>query len=275
MPAGSVHIKPDGISFKPSVEMLEDFEESVPISPLRLDHPIPAQQGGYPARNVQTVLMLTGGSDTKTPSSLSPPPTQSRVQAKTSLVLEDHCLSRPQRLKFFLKPSGTCGPLGSLLAGKSSLPASDDIPGDASTSEPALLLRLSRSVVLSGPPQWGHPTGRDSAQTLEATSPNGSLALSEPLALSGWVCQASAWALKPLSPLGSPHGSTGSNSSVSSPRPRLPSQGADPPGSAAKPLSLGRPRLQGLPRPQLKGAFSWPQDESTSAWDFSCTQVNI
>ena len=275
MPAGSIHIKPDGMPLQSLVEMTEDFEETLPISSFCLNHPIPSQQGSHPARNVQALVMLTGGGDAKTPSLHSPPPTQSGMEAKACLVLEDHRLLRSQRLKFFLKSSEISGHLRLSLVSKSNWPASGGIPDDASSSGPVLLLRLSQSVALNGSPPWGHPTGLDSAQTLEVTSPSGLGALSGSLVPIGWVCQASAWALRPLILLRSLHESTGLDSCASSPRPRLSIPGADPPRPGVKRQSLSRSRLRGFPRLQLKDALSWPQDGSKSMWGFAYTQVNI
>jgi len=275
MPAGSIHIKPDGMPFKSSVEMTEHLEETLPISSFCLNHPIPSEQGSHPARNVEALAMLTGGGDAKTTSLLSPPSTQSRVQRKACLVLEDHRLLWPQRLKFFLKPSQTSGPLWLSLASKNNWPASDGIPGDASNSEPALLLKLSRTVALNGSPPWGRPTELDSAQTPEATSPSGPRALRASLAPIGRACRASAWVLKPLFPLRSLHESTALDSCASGPRPRLSILGADPLGLGVKRLSLSQSRRQGFLRLKLKDALSWPQDGSMPVWGFACAKISI
>lgn len=275
MPTSSIDIKPDGISLQSSVQMTKDVEKPLAVSPLCVNHPIATQQRGYPAGNVEALAMLTGGSDAQTAASLSPPPTQSGVQGKTGLVLKDHRLSFSQRLKFFLKPAGISSPLWPSLASKSSWPASGGIPGNASTSELVLLLRLPRNVALDASPLWDHPTELDSSQTLGATSPNGPPKLSGSLALFDWVAQTSAWTLMQPILRRLQRGSIDLGSCGSSPRPRLSILVADLPGPKAKRLSLCPSTLLVSARLMLKDALSWPLNELTSMSDFACNPINI
>jgi hypothetical protein len=257
------------------IKMAEHLEESLPITFGCLNHTVPTQQWGYPSRNVQPQPMLTGGSNAQALSPFSPTPTQSRMQAKARLVLEDHRFPLSQRLKFFLKPCETSWPPRLSLADKCNRLASADIPGDASTSGPALPLRLSQSAALSGSPKSAHPTVLDSVQSLAAISPSAPQWFSAPWPLSPWACQASASIVKPAHPLGSPHGSSGSNSSALGPTLPLSILDADPLRPKARRLSLCLPRPRGFPRPTLKDDLSSLQRESKSEKGSSCNQDSI
>ena len=160
MPAGAIHVEPDGEPVQPAVEMREDAEEPLPISPLRLEHPVPTQQGGHPPREIQPLPMLTGGWDAKPLAASGPPPPQARVQGKPGLVLEDHRLSRAQGRQFFLTPAGTAGPLWLVPAGTRGWPASGGTPGGASTAAPVGLAPRSRSAASGAPPPSARPTAR-------------------------------------------------------------------------------------------------------------------
>lgn len=275
MPTRPIDIKPDGIALQPSIEMPKHLEESLPITFACLNHAVATQQRGHPSRNVQPQPMLACGGNAQALPPFSPTPTQSRMQAKARLVLENYRLPLSQRLKFFLKAYGISGPPRFSLADKCNRLASADIPGDASTSGPALLLRLSRSAALSGSPKSAHPIALDSAQSLAATSPGAPQWFSAPWPLNQWACQASASVVKPANPLDSPHGSSGSNSSALGPRLPLSILDADPLRPRATRLSLFLPKPQGFPRPTLKDVLSSPQRESKSKKGSSCNQHSI
>lgn len=275
VPTRPIDVKPDGIALQPSIEMPKHLEKCLPITAARLKHTVPTQQRGDPPRHIQSQSMLTGRGNAQALSPFSPPPTQSRMQAKARLVLEDHRLPRSQRLKFFLKPCGTSGPLRLSLADKCNWLASADTPSDASISGPALPLRLSQSAALSGSPKLAHPTALDSAQSLAAISPGVRRWLFAPWALSQWACQASASVVKPADRLGSPHGSNGSDSYELSPRLPLSILDAGPLGPKARRRSLSLPRPQGFPRPRLKDALSSLRGEPKSEKGFSCSQDSI
>jgi hypothetical protein len=124
MPTRPIDIKPDGIALQPSIEVPKHLEESLPITFACLNHAVPTQQWGHPSRNVEPQPMLTRGGNAQALPPFNPTPTQSRVQAKARLVLEDYGFPLSQRLKFFLKPYGISGPPRLSLADKCNWRAS-------------------------------------------------------------------------------------------------------------------------------------------------------
>lgn len=101
VPAGPVDIKPNGISFKPSIKVAQKFEKPFSIPPFCLNHAIASKQRIDPPRDIQADTMLAGRRNLKTLSFLRPAPAKPGVHRKACLILEYNCLFWPQGLKFF------------------------------------------------------------------------------------------------------------------------------------------------------------------------------
>jgi len=77
VPAGPVDIKPNGISFKPSIKVAQKFEKPFSIPPICLNHAIAPKQRIDPPRDIQADTMLAGRGNLKTLSFLRPAPAKS------------------------------------------------------------------------------------------------------------------------------------------------------------------------------------------------------
>lgn len=172
MPAGSIHIKPDRISPKSSVEMGQDLPKTLPISSFCPNHPETSQKRCHPSRQVKTLLVLARRRDAKRKASLDPAPSQSGMQAKPRLILKNHRLPWPQILKFFLTPGETASLLPPGLEDTNNRLVLNDIPVGASISEPAGLSSSIHTDVLGVRRGWDRPIEPGLAQNLGATFPN-------------------------------------------------------------------------------------------------------
>ena len=221
MPAGLIHIKPDGVALQTPVKMSQDLDKSLTITPFGLKHPITTQQGSHPSRKVQTFPMLTGRGHPQALADTSPTATQARMQGKPCLVLKDHGFLGTQGLKFFLKPSETAWSAPRELEDRHSRLASTGIPTDASSAELASPLALGQTAALSAPPQWAHPNEHGLTRTLpgsflsERQAPSVYWTLTESAGPTEFEAEAQP------NRLGSQNESSGSSSSELSPRPRL------------------------------------------------------
>lgn len=107
MPSRSINIKPYRISFKPITEVMKHIQKTFPISSFCPYKTVSSQQRSNPARNIKSLFMLTCGRNSQRVTPFSPAHTQSRMQRKSCLILENHSLTGSQCIKFFLKPFGT------------------------------------------------------------------------------------------------------------------------------------------------------------------------
>jgi hypothetical protein len=221
MPAGLIHIQPDGVALQTPIKMSQNLDKSLTITPFGLNHPIPTQQRSHPSRNVQTFSMLAGSGHPQPLANASPTATQARMQGKPCLVLKDHCFFGTQGLKFFLKPSETAWSPPCELEDRHSRLASTGTPADASSAELASPLALGQTAALGAPPRWAHPNEHGLNRTLpgsflsERQAPSACWTLTESADPTEFEAEAQ------LNRLGSRNESSGSSSSELSPRPRL------------------------------------------------------
>lgn len=221
MPAGLIHIQPDGVALQTPIKMSQNLDKSLTITPFGLNHPIPTQQRSHPSRKVQTFPMLAGSGHPQPLANASPTATQARMQGKPCLVLKDHCFFGTQGLKFFLKPSETAWSPPCELEDRHSRLASTGTPADASSAELASPLALGQTAALGAPPRWAHPNEHGLNRTLpgsflsERQAPSACWTLTESADPTEFEAEA-----QPTRP-GSRNESSGSSSSELSPRPRL------------------------------------------------------
>jgi hypothetical protein len=275
MPASPIHIQPDGVALQTPIKISQDLNKSFSITPFGLNHPLPAQQGSYPSRKIQTLSMLAGGGHPQPLADASPTATQARMQGKTSLVLEDHRFFGAQVLKFFLKPSETAWPAPPELEDKHSLRASAGIPTDASNAELASPLALAQTAALGAPPPWAHPNEHGSNRTLpdfflsERQVPSLCWTLIEPagpieIGAEAQLNRPDSW-----------NESNDLNSCESTPRPRLSIPVFAPRLPTTRQQSLFRPKPQEWFGQKLKAALFWLRHALNSKWGFSWDHINM
>jgi hypothetical protein len=275
MPAGLIHIQPDGVALQTPIKMSQNINKSLTITPFGLNHPIPTQQRSHPSRKVQTFPMLAGSGHPQPLANASPTATQARMQAKTCLVLKDHCLLRTQDLKFFLKPSETAWPPPSELEDRHSRLASTDTPADASSAELASPLALGQTAALGAPPRWARPNAHGLNRTLPGSFPSERQAPSACRTLTESAGPTDFEAEAQPTHLGSRNESSGSSSSELSPRPRLSILAFAPRLPTTGQQSLFRPRPQEWSGRKLEVDLFGLRDVLTSKWDFSWSHINI
>jgi hypothetical protein len=269
MPTSLIYIQPDGVALQTPIKMSQNFNKSLTIPSFGLNHPIPTQQRSHPSRKVQTGPMLARRGDPQPLANADPTATQARMQGKTCLVLKDHCFLRTQGLQFFLKPSEIACSLPRELEDRHSWLASTGTPADASSAELASPLALGQTVSLDAPPQWGHPNAHGLNQTLPDSS------LSERQVSSAcWRLtdsagptefEAEAWPTHARSQ----HESSGSSSSVLSPRPRLSIRASAPRLPTTGQQSLFQSRPQEWFGRELEVDLFWLRHVLKLKWGFS------
>jgi len=228
MPPSAVHIKPDRIVPEPSIEMTQSFHETFPISPLRTDNPEAPQKWSHPTRKIKPLLVLAGCGDAIRISALGPPPSQSRMQGKSCLILKDHRLPRPQILEFFLTSGEIAWLLPPGLEDRHSWPALTDIPVGASKPGLAALSVSGRTGALDARPGSDHPNAPGSGQNLGAIFLNAVPLPERSGASAGTGVRGSVCSLGRSIRLHLRPGSIDSGSSASVPKPVLSSRVAAP-----------------------------------------------
>jgi len=172
MPACSVHIQPDSVAAKSSIQVLHYLEKSISVTTFRLDHPYAAQNRSHPAGNIQAFLMLAGCRNLQPFANGRPTPAQPGMQGKAAFILKNKSFLRPQRLEFFLNSSQTSSRPQPLLADRHDRLASADTQADASSTGPGGLSALFQTAAEDGSSMWGHPIERGSIRTSGAIPPD-------------------------------------------------------------------------------------------------------
>lgn len=273
MPASSIYIEPDRITFQPLVKVCENINKAFTIPSLGLNHSKSAQEWGYPSGDIEPLLVLTGRRNPQPPSTLSPSSAQPWMQGKSSFILKNDSLRRCQCLKFFLKPFEIFWRLLSSPANMCSWRASDDTLTGASSSELAVPSALFQTVAVGVLPEWDHPIEPDLIQTPVETGPSDSPILPKALRSIELVVQTLACPLAHprlryllLEPIGS-------SSCASSPKPRKSIPGVALLSSKVMLLSSSQPTLrESTPLGRAVALWSPPAVLSLS---LSCKQYNM
>jgi len=248
MPTCSINIQPDGIASKATIKVLQHLEEPIPVSPLRLDHPRTAEKRGYPAGNIQALMMLTGCRHSQPLSYKRPTTAKPRMQSETAFVLKNNGFLMPQCVEFFLGPWQTSSRPRPLPGDRYDWPASIDTPVDASNTGPDELSALFRTPAVNGSPRWGRPNELGSSRTSAVIPPDGVRAglRSSGSSGQGGLSASSGSGLLPRLCL--PLASSGLCSSDSGQEPRRSSRAAAPPEPAARSRSLCQSRHRAISR---------------------------
>ena len=273
MPTCSINIKPDGVTAKPAIEVLQHLEETLSVAAFGLDHSCTAQKRSHPSRYIQTFLMLAGRRDLQPLSNKCPAAAKPRMQGKAAFVLKNNGFLRTQRFEFFLGSWQTSLRPRPLLGDRHGWLASTDTRVDASSTGPDGPSVLSRTVAVNGSPRWDHPIGHGSIRTSVETPPGEVLTELRPsvsFELDGLAAFSGLELLRrPCSPLAS----SGLHSSGSGPELLISTLVFVPPVSKGGWLSLCRSRLLAPSRrgpavvlwtPFLssRGKFSCPQSST-------------
>jgi hypothetical protein len=246
VPWRSVDIDPDFEAFESMAYMSENINKALAVPFGSSNHPPSAQKRGDPARKIQTLAMLACCGDLKGFTPFCPSSAQSRMEAKTCLVLKHNSLLGLKVSEFFLTTDETAWHLPNGPEGKNNWHASSDTPTDASTSEPAEPSSLSQSISSNGQPALGHPTQHETSQTPEDFSLDDPPARVQAPRSTVQDGQAEGSAEETRYLLGSPHAPIDSSSCGLDPVLELSTPDADPPVPATEPRSLFRSRLPGL-----------------------------
>lgn len=184
MPTCSINIKPNGVTAKPAIEVLQHFEETLSVAAFGLDHSCTAQKRSHPSRNIQTLLMLAGRRDLQPLSNKRPPSAKPRMQGKAAFILKNNGFFRTQRVEFFLGSWQTSLHPRPLLGDRHGWLASGDTRADASNTGLDGPSVLSRTVAVNGSPKWDHPIGHGLIRTSVETPPGEALTELRPSASS-------------------------------------------------------------------------------------------
>ena len=275
MPSGSIHIQVDCVATKPATDKSQTVQESFSIPAGCPHQPGASEKRSHPPEDVQPLAMLAGCRDSQPLAPLRPSHRQARMQAEACFIFKDDSLPRPQSSQFFLAPSEISSRPRHALGCMNSLPASVDIPVDASNSALAALSALSHTDAEDAVPQSDHPIVPGLAQTHRALSlspPPAAVEFSRSAALDA---PDGSWASTPQAPVRLRCASTDLSSDASDPRPRQPIPDADPLLSATTPRSLCLCALREPPEQRLQDALDLPPDALALSLDFSCCQYGI
>ena len=269
VPFCAVHIKPDLITSKPTIEMLETIKEPFSVSLRTSQDSASPQKGCNPTKEIQPVAMLACRRDSQPLAHLAPSYPKTGMQGEARFILENNRLFSFQGPKFFLTSGETFWHPRSGLAGSYALLASSGTPVDASITEPGVPSDGFQIDSSSGPPRLGHPNGLDLCQTPQETSPDALPIHGEPSLSFELVARVSLQALGMPSLAHLPCASTSSSSGALNQALRLSIPDADPPMSAEEPQSLSQQGLPGFPELLLTNRLGSLLDEPTSNLGFA------
>jgi len=269
MPACPVYKQINGVASQTLVQVSQNTEKSFPISSFGLNHSIPTQQRGDPSREIQPSLMLAGRRHTEPLPYSGPTEPQTRMKAKSRLILKNHGFLPTQALEFFLNLFETEGPHPFEPEGKHNLLSSVDTLTDASNAALASPSALAQTAVSGVRPPSGHPNAHDSNQTAPGSSLN-----DKPVPSAYWksvesVGQIESGAEEPLHHSDLSRVSIGLGSCALTREPSLSIRASVPRSAAIKQQSLFQPKRQERFARKLKGSPYSLRDSSMKEMAFS------
>jgi hypothetical protein len=167
MPRSSVYINPNFITFETMPYMFQDVQKAITITFSGSNESTFAQKRGHPAREIQTLPMLAARRDLKRLASLCPASAQSRMQAKTCLILEDNRLSWLKGPEFFLTTDENAWHPRIELEYKHDWHASSYNPAGASNTALAEPSNSLQNTFSNAQQTWDHPKQHETNQTPE------------------------------------------------------------------------------------------------------------
>ena len=263
VPFCAIHIELDGVTSERSEHMLEDQQESFPVSLGSTYEPFPPQHRGHPSGKVEPLVVLAGGRNSETLALFGPTPAEAGMKAEASLILKDNRLIDLELAEFFLTADESPWRPLPLPEGKRSLLVSDCSPGDAASIGPGVPSTARPVPVSGGSPVSAHPRRLSAGQILAASFP--SLAVID-ASIQVSVDQgdrAVAWVPSPGHPLDSHRVNNVPESCDSNPTKRLFVPDAGPPKPTAGRRSLALPTPPELASPG-RAAVLWSLRASES-----------
>jgi hypothetical protein len=172
VPFSSIYKEIDEITTKLFQHMLQHLYKSLFITFGSTYQTFPPQQWSHPARQIQPLAVLAGGRDFESLTDLSPAASQTGMQAKTGLILENNGLILFKMEQFFLTPGENSGHPYHELEDKRSQLFSGCNPGNATSIGLVSLSTLSQTLSSGGLPEWVHPSQLSRDQIPEGFFPS-------------------------------------------------------------------------------------------------------
>jgi hypothetical protein len=269
MPPRAINIQPNLIPLKPTIELPETIQKSIPVALRAGQHSHPTQQRGNPPEDVQSFPMLTGCEHLQSAANFTPPSAKTRMKGKARFIFKNNSLFSCQQLEFFLRSDEIFSHPRSALADTCIRIFSSGTLIGASTTGlgvPSGEFQIDSS---SGQPRSDHPSGRGSDQNPQAIFPVVPPNLAELVRSAELVAQVSSPASGTPDLSRSPGASTSSSFDASDRVLRQPIPDADPPMSAEEPQFLFQRRPPGFPELLLTNWVGLLLDEPTLNWVFS------
>jgi len=273
MPGGPVHIEEDIVALELFQQVMQHFQESLPIAPGCSDQSLPPQQWRHPTRQIEPFVVLAIGGNPKSFAPLGPAPSQAGMKAKAGLILKNNGLPGFKIAQFFLTPFENCGNLRRGPEDKHSCPALGCSLIGVATSELAELSASAQNAALSVPPVLVHPRQLWAGRILRVSFPDAAPTVASRRALTEWGDPDGASVLELGFPLGSLHESSDPKSYGLAQTKRLPVPAAGPPKPATRLRSLSQSMPPGLALPRLAVSLGLPRCVLNST--LSCDKYSI
>ena len=166
MPRCFICINPNFETVEPMPYVFQNFQEGLTIPSGGSNESPSPQERSHPARKIQTLSMLARRRNSKGLTTFCPSPAQSRMQAKTCLILKDNRLLWLKGSEFFLTTDESAWHPQNGPEHTHSWHASSDNPTDASNTALAEPSNSLRNTSSNEPLTWAHPNGRATSRTL-------------------------------------------------------------------------------------------------------------
>jgi hypothetical protein len=249
MPPRAINIQPNLIPLKPTIELPETIQKSIPVALRAGQHSHPTQQRGNPPEDVQSFPMLTGCEHLQSAANFTPPSAKTRMKGKARFIFKNNSLFSCQQLEFFLR--------------------SDEIFSHPRSALADTCIRIFSSGTLIGASTTGLGVPSGEFQNPQAIFPVVPPNLAELVRSAELVAQVSSPASGTPDLSRSPGASTSSSFDASDRVLRQPIPDADPPMSAEEPQFLFQRRPPGFPELLLTNWVGLLLDEPTLNWVFS------
>jgi len=240
MPGGPVRVEEDNVALELFQQVMQHFQESLPIASGCSDQSLPPQQWRHPTRQIEPFVVLAIGWNPKSFAFLGPASSQAGMKAKAGLILKNNGLSGFKMAQFFLTPFENCGNLRRGLEDKHSCPVLNCSLIGAATSEPAELSTSVQNAALGVPPVLAHPRQLWAGRILGVSFPDAAPTVASRRVLTELGDPDEASVLELGFPLGSLHESSDPKSYGLAQTKRLPIPAAGPPKPATRQRSLSR-----------------------------------
>jgi len=273
VPIGSIHIEVDGVASECPDHMLQNLQESLPVSPGCTYESLSAQKWSHPSRQIEPLPMLAGGRNSEAFASLGPASSEAGMEAETSLILKHERFIGFELGEFFLTPDEIGLHPRHVPVDKHSQPFSDCSPTDASNIEPVAFSASLQNLSSDEPAGSAHPRQVFADRTPGVIFPDPAAALVSTPASVDLAGLAGVWIPEPESLPDSHRVSIVPESCGSDPGKHSLVPDAGPPTPAAGQRSSTLPMPLGPASPSPAAFLCLPRGEPTLM--LSCTQYSM